>query len=346
MKIAVVSPYALDRHGGVQSQASQLVEHLIDAGHEAWLTGPGRSGPEGARLLGRATAVPGNGALAPIGLDPRMIGRVRRAIAGADLVHVHEPLMPLIGPAALFAASVPVVGTFHADPSGRIRGVYRFAAPFLRRIGRRMNRVTAVSVTAESAIRPFVSGVTIIPNALDTSRYETGSDRQPSRVAFLGRDDPRKGLDVLLEAWPDVLQRVPEAELTVVGTRRAAGPPGVSFLGRVPEDVKLEALASSSVFCAPNLGGESFGIALLEGMAAGCATVASDLSAFRHVGATTVEYVPVGDAGALAAALTAKLLDPALQQVGASCRARAKLFDWVTVLPSYLDQYRLALGGH
>ena len=205
MNIAVVCPYALDRFGGVQAQTIGLVERLRGEGHAAWLVAPGRTGPERARLVGSTITVPANRSSVPVALGPGVPGRVRRAISGADLVHVHEPLMPLVSWSAL-AATVPVVGTFHADPSNLIRRSYRVAGPVLG-IRRRLAAVTAVSRVAAAAVEPLFDEVIVIPNAVEVETVPE-VDRVATRVAFVGRDDARKGLDVLLEAWPGVVAAV------------------------------------------------------------------------------------------------------------------------------------------
>ena len=159
-------------------------------------------------------------------------------------------------------------------------------------------------------------------------------------MAFLGRDEPRKGLDVLLEAWPQVVASVPDANLIVMGASRARVPAGVVTLGAVDADRKWEILTASAVFCAPNLGGESFGITLVEGMAAGCAAVASDLPAFIHVLDGAGRVFPVGDAGWLAQTLVEVLGDrDETDRLGEASLARAGDFSWERVLDAYENIY-------
>ncbi len=256
--------------------------------------------------MGSTVTVPANRSAVPVALGPGVPGRVRRAIAGADLVHVHEPLMPLVSWSAL-ATTVPIVGTFHADPSNLIRRSYRVAGPVLG-IRRRLAAVTAVSQVAAAAVEPLFDEITVIPNAVEVGTVPD-VDRVATRVAFVGRDDARKGLDVLLEAWPGVVAAIPGAELVVIGTDRADRP-GVRFLGRIADADKMAALAGAAVFCAPNLGGESFGITLVEAMAAGCRVVASDLPGFREVLGGLGDLVPPGDPEALAGALVTALAAP------------------------------------
>jgi phosphatidylinositol alpha-mannosyltransferase len=268
---------------------------------------------------------------------------VAEAVNGADVVHVHEPLVPLVGWALLRSTGIPTVGTFHADPSRLIRAVYRRLGPVMARLVKNLVGATAVSEVAASAVRPFHPDLAVVPNALDISQYRLDVERTPHRVAFLGRDEPRKGLDVLLAAWPAIRAAVPDAELDVVGAMRAEKIPGVRFLGRVENPEKRHVLASASVFVAPNLGGESFGITLLEGMAAGCAVIASDLPAFTAVGGNGAIYFPKGSAEALAESVARVLLDPTIRQAMSQAGGlRAEVFDWTTVLPAYIEMYEAA----
>jgi phosphatidylinositol alpha-mannosyltransferase len=344
MRVAVVCPYSVDVPGGVQGQAVGLVEGLQAAGHEAWLVAPGSTGPPETRLLGRSFNVKVNGSVAPVALQPGTIGRVRRAIRDADVVHVHEPLVVPTSPAAFLGAGPPAVGTFHADPSDMTRRLYHVAAPILRRVLARFDAVTAVSRAAGSAIEHLVDEVIEIPNGIDTRAFSLDVVRRPGRVVFLGRDEPRKGLDVLLAAWPLVHAAVPEAELVVLGAYREAPHESIRYLGTSVGHQKRLQLAEATVFCAPNLGGESFGISLVEAMAAGCAPVVSDLPAFRSVAGDTARYVPVGDPESLAGQLIRALRDTngSHMRGRAACEAAA-VYDWHQVLPRYVDVYaRLA----
>ncbi|HSG80066.1 MAG TPA: glycosyltransferase family 4 protein [Acidimicrobiia bacterium] len=343
MRVAVVSPYAFEAPGGVQDQVTRLVRWLLEEGHEAWAVGPGRAGPAGTRHVGGVVSVPTNRSRAPISVDPRVVGRIREAVEGADLVHVHEPLMPLVGVAAVLRSPVPTVGTFHADVGGIARQAYRIGRPLLRRMVRSMALTTAVSPVAAEAVAGFASP-RIVANGLDVDAYLSDADRDGHRVVFLGRDEPRKGLDVLLAAWPAVRAAVPGAELRVLGAERDAPLEGVAWVGRVSEADKRAELASAGVFCAPNLGGESFGIVLVEAMASGCRPVASDLPAFADVVGDAGLLVPAGDRGALASGLIAAIGDTGPEHRAAALE-RARAFDRPAVLGAYLDAYREALDS-
>jgi phosphatidylinositol alpha-mannosyltransferase len=255
-------------------------------------------------------------------------------------VHVHEPLVAPTSPAAFLGKGPPALGTFHADPSAIIRRLYRLAGPGLRPIIGRLGAVTAVSRESASAVDHLVDEIVHVPNAIDVAAFSTDVERNPYRVVFLGRDEPRKGLDVLLAAWPMVSAAVPQAELLVLGADRDTSEMGIRFLGTSLGREKGRHLAGAAVFCAPNLGGESFGISLVEAMASGCAPVVSDLPAFRSVAGDAAVYVPVGDPASLAGQLIDALGDPDRTTMrGRAAAAAAAAFDWQHVIPTYLDLY-------
>lgn len=345
MKIALVCPYAFEAHGGVQDQVTRLVRWLGAQGHEVWAVAPGDAGPPGTRSVGSWRSVRANRSAAPIAVDPRVIGRVADAVADADVVHVHEPFMPMVSLGALLADTPPIVGTFHADPGTFARNAFRLAEPVVRRVASRISVATAVSEVAASAV-PFVPAVRIIPNGIDLDDYAATGPGVPGRVVFIGRDDPRKGLDILLQAWPRVLRDVPGASLRIIGADRPSGPAGVTFLGRVDEATKRAELSKASVVAAPNIGGESFGIVVLEAMASGRAVVAARLDAFRGVAGDAVRWVAVGDPLELARGVTGLLSDPAERtRLGEAASERAARFSGATVVRSYLIAYRDAIAG-
>ncbi len=340
MRVAIVSPYDLGRFGGVQDQALSLATWLRDAGHEAFVVGPGE-GPAGTVSVGRSVPVPANGSVAPVSLRPRQLKRLVAATEGVDVVHIHEPLMPAVSLAATRLPDVPKVGTFHADPSRTLRRLYRSARPLARRIVGRLDVVTAVSPVAASVVDELAP-VRLVPNGIDVGAYHP-SPGSVGRVAFLGRDDPRKGLDVLLAAWPQVRTAIPDAELVVAAGERYEEMAGIRFV-TVPEGEKRAYLQDASVYCAPNLGGESFGIVLVEGMAAGCAVVASALPAFAHVLGDAGVLTKPGDAEGLAGALIRVLGDATLRrELQDRARQRVARFDRTAVLDGYLAAYQAAM---
>lgn len=344
MRIAMVSPYAMDRPGGVQDQAGSLVSWLQDEGHDAWLVAPGHAGgPEGTIYLGDTVAVRTNRSVAPIRLARGTADAVAEAVLGADVIHIHEPFVPAVSLAALRIDWIPRVATFHADPGRGVRLLYRLARRQWRRLSGNLAEAVAVSPVAADAIRPFLGEPTVIPNTIDVGAYQPDSVKTRTRIAFLGRDEPRKGLDVLLEAFGEVRRTRPDAELIVMGAHREEQP-GVDYLGPVDNVEKQIRLAGAAILVAPNLGGESFGLVVLEGMAAGCAVVASSLPAFTYVASDAALYAPPGDVAALVRALNTFLADDdVLSEYQRRAADRAWQFDKRTVVADYLKVYGRAV---
>lgn len=340
----MVSPYSLDHPGGVQGQARLLVEWLQEGGHDAWLVAPGESGgPEGTVYLGDTVRVRTNRSVAPIRLAPGTAAAVELAVAGADVVHIHEPFVPAVSLAALRGSGMPRVGTFHADPGRGVRFFYGAGRPMFRRLAANLAAAVAVSPVAAAAIEPFAGRPRIIPNTIDTASYRPTAPKHPGRIAFLGRDEPRKGLDLLLAAFHGLRRSHPTAELVVMGTSRPELP-GVRFLGPVDDPTKRQELAAASVFVAPNTGGESFGLVVLEAMAAECAVVASSLPSFEFVAGEAALYATPGDAAGIERALQTLMGDDALradhqQRAG----TRAARFDRSQSVGEYLKVYAAAV---
>ena len=337
----MISPYALNIPGGVQQQVLGLVSQLRRHGHEAFAVGPAAGSGAGSVDAGRPLMFPVNRSRAPIALSPMAVRRVRTAVAAADVIHVHEPMVPLVGWAALRTGR-PTVVTFHADPSPMYRAAYRWGRGLVRLLLGNVS-ATAVSRTARRAVEPLGLDLVEIPNAVDVGSFRVEARRDPRRVAFVGRPDPRKGRDLLLSAWPAVRSQIPDARLVVVGGGESPPAEGVEYLGRVSEAEKCSVLAGSGVFCAPNRGGESFGITVAEGMAAGCAVVASDLHAFEDVLGGTGLLFRNGDPARLAGALKAVLADPGLRErLAEGSSARVERYDWEKVISRYTELYRRA----
>ena len=336
IRVGVVSPYDLSIPGGVQAQVLGLAGFLRRQGDEAIVIGPGLPSGMSGCDLGSSVSIPGNGSIVPLSLDPRIRGKLEGAVADLDLLHVHEPLMPLVSLLANHAGP-PVVATFHAAPGPVGRAVYRLPWALLDwAMGNRV-AITAVSEMAASVL-PSRMEALIIPNGLDVGSMQVDTPRSENRVAFLGRDEPRKGLDLLLDAWTKVVAARPDAELIVMGADRATE--GVTWLGRVDDQTKARVLSSAAVYVAPQTGGESFGIVLVEAMSAGAAVVASDLDAFVSVAAGSALHFPAGDSQALAKALLQLLSRPGERaELTAAGARRAAEFDWSVVGAAYRDLY-------
>ncbi len=340
MRIAQVCPYSLSEPGGVQGQVLGLAREFRRQGHYCQVIAPCQPG----RLisdpnfvsLGGAVGVRSNGSVAPIGLSGRSVLRTVGALwkGNFDVVHIHEPLVPLAALSATLASRAPVVATFH-----RHGGDMSALAPLARLVLRRVARRVAVSdMAAETAHQLAPARYEVLFNGIDPTRWNQSSFRPVDRpiVLFVGRDEPRKGLDVLLESFA----QLDGAELWVAGCPPRESRPNVRWLGRLTEEALAEAFGQASVLCAPSLAGESFGVVLLEAMAAGLVVVASDLPAYRMaLGPDLTAYlVAPGDCGQLAAALAGALTDGA----AADCLwrvlgpARAAEFSFAELARRYL----------
>ena len=342
MRVGLVCPYDLSKPGGVQAQVLGLGRALRSLGDEVSVIGPGLP-PEVAGVdLGSTVAVPGNGSIMPISLDPRTRGVIREAASDLELLHVHEPLIPTVSLGAL-RAGTPVVATFHAAPEAVAKRFYSLIGGQLERIlGDNVRNATAVSETAAAAVKRHMD-VVIVPNGVDVAAMSANLERSPLRVVFLGRDEPRKGLDLLLEAWGDVADSVPGAELVVMGADR--GSHDVTWMGRVDDDAKVRVLNSAAVLVAPNTGGESFGVVLVEAMAAGVAVLASDLGSFHDVGGDAVRYFKTGDVAELTSSLVDLLEDDeAILELARRGQIRAAQFDWDAVAAAYRAVYEESLS--
>ncbi|MDP9005820.1 MAG: glycosyltransferase family 4 protein [Actinomycetota bacterium] len=350
MRVALVSPYSLSVPGGVQGQVLGLARALRALGHDAVVLGPvDGPAPPGVTAVGGSVALPANGSVAPIALAPSAAARTVRALGRGDfdVVHLHEPLVP--GPclASLVASPRPLIGTFHAAGTS---ASYRWAGRVLGRLAQRLGRRCAVSAEAAALARRHLGGrYDLVPNGVEVARF-ADVDPWPTdapTVVFVGRHEPRKGLAVLVAALPELPA---QAQVWVVGegpqTARlraaCAGDSRVRWLGRLGDDELLRRLAGAHVLCAPSLGGESFGMVLLEAMAAGTAVVASDIAGYAAVARPDREavLVPPGDARALGAALRRVLTEPDLAAtlVAAGAR-RAEELSSERMAERYLERY-------
>lgn len=364
MRIGLVCPYGLDVPGGVQTHVRDLALHLIGAGHEvsvlAPVDDPDTLLPDFVVPAGHTVPVPYNGSVARLAFGPRVAARVRRWVRDGefDVLHVHEPASPSLGLIACWAATGPVVATFHtANPHSRaMTAASAILSTALDKVGARI----AVSEQARRTIVDHLdANAVVIPNGIYTRPFAAARpavrdpDRPPT-IAFLGRiDESRKGLSVLLDAVGAVLQRHPGARVLVAGrgdvaewTARGPGAsPAVEFLGPVDDAGKARLLGTADVYVAPHTGQESFGIVLIEAMAAGAAVVASDLPAFSDVldGGRAGVLFPTGDAGALADAVSDLLADPVRREaVAAVGRDTAARYDWSVVGERIEAVYALA----
>lgn len=320
----MVSPYSLSVPGGVQGQVLGLARALRAAGHQARVLGPSDGPPPetGVVALGACLPTSTNGSVAPIAPDPSCVLRTVRALQDEafDIVHLHEPIAPGPTLTSLVCSSAPTVGTFHAAGTS---GVYRWLRPIAVHVARRLAQRCAVSADARDLARHYLGGTyEILFNGIEVDRYAKAPPwpTEGPTALFLSRHEPRKGLEVALGAL-DALG--PETRLWVASQgpetarlrARTAGDGRVEWLGRISEEEKRSRIRGADVVVAPSLHGESFGLILLEAMAASTPVVASDLDGYRNVARDGREalLVPPGDARALAEGIRRVLTDPALR---------------------------------
>ena len=381
MRIGIVCPYSWDVPGGVQFHIRDLAEHLIRLGHQVSVLAPADDEtplPPYVVSAGGAVPVPYNGSVARLNFGFRSAARVRRWLHDGtfDVIHIHEPASPSLGLLACWAAQGPIVATFHtSNPRSRAMiAAYPILQPALEKISARI----AVSEYARRTLVEHLGGdAVVIPNGVDVDFFASAeardewrsdeargtagggdSDRGGGTIGFIGRiDEPRKGLPVLMRALPAILAARPDTRLLVAGRgdeqEAVAQLPEemrerVEFLGMVSDEDKARLLRSVDVYVAPNTGGESFGIILVEAMSAGAPVLASDLDAFAQVldqGAAG-ELFANEDADALAAAAIRLLGDPGRRaELRERGTAHVRRFDWSTVGADILAVYETVTDG-
>ena len=387
VRIALLSPYSWTYPGGVTRHIAALASELAAAGHEPRILAPfdpddalARRLHRGARpqrmtppedfvSLGRTVGIPANGAVSNMALTPGAVHTLRRELrdGGYDVLHIHEPVVPVVAwDALLSAGGLPLVGTFHTYSENALtNGIAAVGLGGRRRMNRLHVRIAVSEAAAWTARRFYGGRYRIVPNGVhlaDTDAPAYASPREDPRLArtptsqrelrvlFIGQAVERKGLPVLLRAFEALREHVP-ATLTLVG----AGPEevahmmlddrGVHALGKVSEERKRAELARAEVLCAPSLHGESFGMVLTEAFAAATPVVASDIPGYRdvvrdgHDGLLT----PPGDPLALAESLRRLALDePARACMAAAARDRAERYAWPRIAAEVLDSYERA----
>ena len=368
MRIGIVCPYSWDIPGGVQAHVRDLAEALLDLGHVVSVLAPGDDDtpdlPRYVVTAGRAVRIPYNGSVARLQFGLVSATRVRRWLRDGDfdVVHVHEPAPPSLSLLACMIHDGPLVATFHAalTKSRWLAMSDTLLQPFLEKLSGRI----AVSDAARKVIVEHLGAdAVVIPNGVAVSHYTDarplpGYPRAGGTVGFIGRyDEPRKGMDVLVPALEKLVPQRPGLRLLVAGRGEAeeflAGVPRavrerIDLMGQVSEYDKARMLKSVDVYCAPNTGQESFGVILLEAMAARTPIVASELEAFKRVlgGGVAGQLFPIGDSAALARELARVLDDAALRRRLVEAAAKAVVpYDWSTVVKEVLRVYELAIAG-
>jgi phosphatidylinositol alpha-mannosyltransferase len=369
VKLALVSPYDFAYPGGVTQHVANLAEQFLAFGHEVHIVAPSsddESEPIASvdapvHRIGRVVSIPANGSVARITLSLRSYLQAKQLLLEQqfDLVHLHEPLMPALPLTVLRHSNTTNIGTFHAFRNTPL--TYFYSKPILRPFFRKLHgHITVSSAAQEFVGEYFPANYRVIPNGIDFERFNRRYPRLPELTAdrptvlFVGRLEKRKGLKFLLRAWPKVLERQPEARLVVVGRgrplegyrrfarRQGWSPEDVVFAGYVPGEDLPRYYQSCDVFCAPNTGQESFGIVLLEAMAAGAPIVASDIPGYRDVVSDGVQgmLVEPQKPAAIADAVCRLLANPELRAtMRRAGQEKAQAYDWPRVAAQVLDYY-------
>jgi phosphatidylinositol alpha-mannosyltransferase len=365
MRIGMVCPYSFDVPGGVQSHVLQLAGVIRARGHDVSVLAPSSSHvtlPDYVVSGGKATPIPYNGSVARLRFGPATHRKVKRWLAEGnfDVLHIHEPNAPSLSMLALAVAEGPIVATFHTSTTKSLTlSVFQaILRPFHEKI---VGRIAVSDLARRWQMEALGSDAVEIPNGVDTASFANaplldGYPRSGKTVLFLGRfDERRKGMDVLQRALPAVVESFPDLQLLIVGRGdgdelcEEVGPLAghLRFLGQVDDVEKASAMRSADVYCAPNTGGESFGIVLVEAMAAGTPVVASDLDAFRRVlrDGEAGRLVRIDDADALAAGIVDVLSDDALRAGYVDAASAAvRRYDWSVVAQQIMRVYETVAG--
>ncbi|HVT20293.1 MAG TPA: glycosyltransferase family 4 protein [Mycobacteriales bacterium] len=360
MRIGLVSPYPWDVPGGVVAHIADLAEALIARGHHVQAITPVDDDdaplPHYVTRAGRSVPVPFNGSVSRLLIGPVSQARLRRWLHDGrfDVLHLHSPETFSLSLLAMGNARGPMVATFHAaNPRSRILTLLQ--NPLQVYLERLSGRIAVSSAARKTIVEHLGGDAVVVPNGVHVGRYAgaaplPGWPGSGGSIGFVGRvDEPRKGLRVLFDALALLRADFPDLRVLVVGPGTVDDvPPGVTMLGRVSDADKARALASVDVFVAPNTGGESFGIILLEAMAAGAPIVASRLDAFAQVlqDGALGELVDVDDPRSLAAGCAALLRSPQrreeLREAGRTAVAR---YDWSVVAGEVLRVYETAIAA-
>lgn len=350
----MVCPYSLTLPGGVQGQVMSLSRALTKRGIEVRILGPCDGPPPDTSItpLGSSLPTASNGSIVPIAPDPSAVFRTIRALRDErfDVIHIHEPLCPGPSVTALLAKPAPLVGTFHAAGAQALYTPYKLLKSILKPISLQLDVRCAVSVTAAKHASQVVEGdFKILFNGIDIENYqqiEPVPNEFPT-IFFLGRHDPRKGLKTLVHAMKELpsdvrLQIGGEGPETNNLMNETANDPRIKWLGRISSESKRSHLANADLFCVPSLSGESFGVVLLEAMAAGTPIVASEIDGYTDVARKDMDavLVPPGNPHALAESILKVLGDKKLNDsLIKSASKRAEDFSMAKLAEAYEEIY-------
>jgi len=367
VKIGLVSPYDFAYPGGVTNHISCLEHYFTQMGHEVKVIAPASKAVPvfGDRFIpiGKPRPIPASGSIVRITISPWLSSRIKAVLSeeNFDIIHLHEPLMPMLCTTVLRLSNTPNIGTFHASGA---RPWYNFGTPFgkllLKKWFRKLNGKIAVSEPAMKYVNKYFPGYyNIIPNGVDLERFSPNVSPIDSfcdgkvNILFIGRLEKRKGLNYLLEAYRRAKQEIPDSRLIIVGpgTRlrgkyqkqvMRSGLKDVVFVGYVPYDELPRYYKTADIFCTPATGRESFGIVLLEAMAVGTPIVASNIEGYASLVTHGIEglLVPPKDVEMLAQALISLMADESLrQQIGARGKLKALDYSWERIAQRVLDYY-------
>jgi phosphatidyl-myo-inositol alpha-mannosyltransferase len=365
VKIALVSPYDYAYPGGVVNHIRHLYEQFTEGGHEVRIITPSSS-PEASQanpdviVCGHPYSVPANGSIARIALSLRLSKQLKQVLAEEqfDVIHLHEPLVPMLPITVLRFSTATNIATFHAAHDRSLPYMYTWR--ILKRWFRKLDGKIAVSRAAEAFVSQYFPGYyNIIPNGIDLDRFRPGLEPLPElddgklNILFVGRFEKRKGLRFLVRAYARIKAEMPNTRLVIVGpdggakeayqkSIQRAGLEDVVFTGFVSDDVLPRYYRSAHVFCAPNTGQESQGIILLEALACGTPVVASNIDGFATVITHGEEglLVPPKDEEKLALALVHLLADGALRErLAAQGLLTAQRYTWKRVAAQVMSYY-------
>jgi phosphatidylinositol alpha-mannosyltransferase len=367
IRIGMVCPYGWDTPGGVQTHMKDLAQYLLGEGHQVSILAPITN--ENSFMedyvvnAGKPISIPMNGSVARVLFGPIASSRAKQWIAAGDfdLLHLHEPAIPSLSLLACSAAEGPLVGTFHVSTPKK-KAIYAIG-PILEPIVEKLTARIAVSELARSTLKDhFDTDAVVIPNGIAGAKYAeapiVAEYNDKNVIGFLGRfEEPRKGLQVLIDALAIVSRFAPDVKLLIAGPGDSAEVLNnvdsqlrnrIKFVGQLDDAQKASFLRSIPIYVAPNTGGESFGIILTEALSAGTAVIASDIPAFK----STLENGEIGalfkngDCADLARVTVSLLRDEELRkQYANKGKLGAQKYDWQVVAEQIENVYEMAIAG-